>query len=371
LLARAEDPGRLFLEMSPFDLQCRAFETFEEMRAAETLRIGAEIIPDASSRFAQWLVEQLIARGSTEAVSKAFEDLLRSPRRNPETFIWAARQFFGGKYAALTPELPPVHVLREMVDFMKESQNQVDHGVPNASTLRGQIIKFRNLLAEDHFGILRHAILPLEADEAREAVRLFESHAAFPDHYVMSLLTAAREARPDLDEAERAKAADRLDDSVLFVTAESLAARRRELQRLRSVEIPKNSRDIGEAAAHGDLSENAEYEAARHRQRILFDRAGELQRDIERAQPIRPGWVRTDCVWPGTRFQARNERTDEVVTYTILGAWDGRPEDNVLSYLTPAASQFLYKQVGDRVVVERPDSEPTEYEILEIENALA
>jgi len=82
-------------------------------------------------------------------------------------------------------------------------------------------------------------------------------------------------------------------------------------------------------------------------------------------------WVRTDCVWPGTRIEVRDAKTGEVETYSILGAWDSRPEEKVLSYLTPAAAQFLRKRVGDRVALQRPNAEPTEYEILKIENTLA
>lgn len=370
IITQADDPGRLILNLSAQEFQCWAVEALTAADPARATDVCARMLPDASSRLAQWLIERLIAHGEIAAISAAFQKALRSPSRNPELFLWTARQFFADKYAALSLDIAPHEVILAMADFIKDLQNQVERGVPNASTLRGIVVRLKNFLADDHYAILRHAITPLPVDEARAVCRAFESHAAFPDSYLASLRHAAQEVRPDIEETAEAISPADIDPSVLYVTVESLQKRQGELQHLRSVEIPKNSREIGEAASLGDLSENAEYEAARHRQRILFKRAEELQRDLERARRIDPSWIRTDCVWVATRFQARNVRTSEVVTYTILGAWDGRPEENVLSYLTPAAAQFLHKRVGERVVVQRPNTEPIEFEILQIENVL-
>jgi len=371
LLSQIDDPTSLILDLSALEFQYRAVETLTAVNPTDATHVCARILPVASPRFAQWLVERLIASGEIAAISSAFEQLLRSPGRNPETFLWAARQFFADKYAALSIEIAPHEVIRRLVEFLKETQNQIEHGVPNASTLRGIQMKMKNMLAEDHHEALRKAIAPLPIDEARAVCRLFESHAAFPDNYLASLRHAVQESRPDLEEAASATGPDTLDDSVLYVTKESFQRRQADLQHLRTVEIPKNSREIGEAAAMGDLTDNAEYEAAHHRQRILFKRAEELQSEIELARVIAPNWVRTDCVWVGTRIEVRNVQTAQIEAYTILGAWDSRPEENILSYLTPAAAQFLRRRVGERVVLQRPSGEPTEYEILKIENALA
>lgn len=370
LLDSADDPADVVLGLSAHDLQCRAVESLAKSDAHKTADLCARMLPDAPPRLANWLVDWLIGHGDTEATASALETILNSPKRNPETFLSAMRQYIEGKYAALPMEVMLHIIVRELVAFLKDLQNQIDHRVPNAATLRGVQVKLKNFIAEDKHHFLRTAIAPLSAADAREVCRLFESHAAFPDSYLNSLLHDIHIARPDLDEeAARIRAGD-IDDSVLYVSEESLRKRRAELQHLRSVEIPKNSKEIGEAASLGDLSENAEYEAARHRQRILFDRAGELQSDIEKARVIDPNWIRDNCVWVGTRFEARNETTGETETFTILGAWDSEPERKILSYKTPAAERFLRKTVGDRIKVDRPESEPVEYEILSIEKAM-
>lgn len=370
LLAQAENPAEVILAISHHDLQARALETIAASDRARANELAGRMLPHAPPRFAQWLLDWLVEHGDTSDAASALAQLLRSPDRNPDAFLWAARQFFAGKFAALSLEIEARDVIPELVRYIRDLQNRIDHRVANTPTLRGIQVKLKNLIAEHDFAILRHAILPLPVEDARALCKPFESHAAFPDAYLSSLRHAVHQARPDIEEGAQAAGADDIDDSVLYVTAESLRQRRRDLQHLRSIEIPKNSREIGEAASHGDLSENAEYEAARHRQVVLFRRAEELQTEIEKARPIDPNWVRTDCVWIGTRFEARNRQSGETETYTILGAWDSRPEDNVLSYLTPSAQQFLRKQVGQQVVIERPGTEPTEYEILRIESVL-
>jgi len=370
ILSKSDNSAQLILALTTFDFQCRAMKALTAINPARAAEVGAQMLPDAGPRFAQWLIDRLIALGEIAAVSRALDRLLRSPARNPEMFLWAARNYFADKYVALTLDVTPHEIISEMAEFVRDCQNQVDHGVPNTSTLRGIIVKMKNFLGEDRYTIVRRAVTPLTVAEARTLCKGFDSHAAFPELFVAALRHAVMEIHPDFDESAKAAAAD-LDEEVLYVTTESLQRKQGELQHLRSVEIPKNSHEIGEAASLGDLSENAEYEAAHHRQRILFKRAEELQKEIERARPIDPGWVRTDRVWPGTRFQARDVRTGEIVTYAILGAWDGRPEENVLSYLTPAAQKFLRRRVGEKVLAHRPNAEPVEYEILSIENALA
>ncbi|MCX7014854.1 MAG: transcription elongation factor GreA [Candidatus Sumerlaeota bacterium] len=156
-----------------------------------------------------------------------------------------------------------------------------------------------------------------------------------------------------------------------YVTAESLRRAREEYQQLKTVDIPANSRAIGDAAALGDLRENADYHAAKERQKMLFARVEELHDQIARARAIDPSTVSTDTIGPGTRVTARNEQTGAEERFTLLGMWDAAPEEHILYYNSPFASQFLGKRAGERFVVDMPSGEKVGYEALAIENALA
>ena len=368
LLKQAADAGAVIRSLSTADMQIRAQETLAAADAERARTSAAKMAPAATPRFAQWLIDWLIAQGQTDAAAIAVEQILGAPRRNPEVFLSVTRQYIEGEYAALAVEIEPHTIVREMAEYMKENQNEIDHGVPHAPTLRGIQMRMRNLLADNHFELLKQAVAPLTVADARNLLKVFESHSAFPDTFLPSLRQTIVAFRPELEGQSEAERAADIDPTVLYVTPDSLRKRRADLQHIRSVEIPKNSREIGEAAAMGDLSENAEYEAARHRQRMLFTRAEEIQNELEHVRLISPNWVRTDQVWIGTRLIVRDVATGQVEHYAILGAWDSRPEEGVYSYLTPAAAAFLRKRVGERVTVQR-DNQPVEYEIVGIEKA--
>jgi len=136
----------------------------------------------------------------------------------------------------------------------------------------------------------------------------------------------------------------------LYVTPESLAQRRAELDNLLSVEIPKNGRAIQEAAAMGDLSENFEYHAARARQEFLSARAATLQQELSRARPLDASKVDTSEVRVGTRVTLLSESGSRPAT--ILGPWDSNPEAGVYSYQSEFAQKLLGKKPGDSVEID-------------------
>jgi transcription elongation GreA/GreB family factor len=136
----------------------------------------------------------------------------------------------------------------------------------------------------------------------------------------------------------------------LYVTPESLADRRAELDHLLTVEIPKNGRAIQEAAAMGDLSENFEYHAARGRQEFLSARAATLQRDLSRARPLDPAKVDVSQVRVGTKFELVSG--GESRPASILGPWDSNPEAGVYSYQSEFAQKLLGRRPGESVEIE-------------------
>jgi transcription elongation factor GreA len=135
------------------------------------------------------------------------------------------------------------------------------------------------------------------------------------------------------------------------------------------VDIPENSKRIGEARAMGDLSENAEYDAAKEEQARLASRASELEHLLRYARVLKPEEVKTDRIGPGTRARIRYENGD-VEQYTLLGVWDANPEKHILSYKSPLGSQFLGKKKGDMLTIDLPSGEQRRGWIDNIENGL-
>jgi transcription elongation GreA/GreB family factor len=136
----------------------------------------------------------------------------------------------------------------------------------------------------------------------------------------------------------------------LYVTPESLEIRRLELDRLLTVDIPKNGKAIQEAAAMGDLRENFEYHSARARQEFLSARVATLRSELARARPLDPARVDASEVRVGTRVRlSSGERRREA---SILGPWDSKPEENVYSYESEFAQKLIGKRPGDAVEID-------------------
>ena len=140
---------------------------------------------------------------------------------------------------------------------------------------------------------------------------------------------------------------------------------KKELQRLKSVERPKNVKDIEEALAHGDLSENAEYHAAKERQGQLEAQMALLDDKIARAQVIDPSAQPGDQVFFGATVMLADVATDEEVTYTIVGEDEADAASGRISVTSPVARAMMGKRVEDEVTVRVPKG-TREFEILEI-----
>ena len=141
------------------------------------------------------------------------------------------------------------------------------------------------------------------------------------------------------------------DDS-LIVSQSSYDKNMADLDELNKEKIPANSQAIEAAREHGDLRENAEYHMAKDEQKILLARQSELQTDLMRAKPTDFTDAPADAVGIGSIVNLSNTDSGEYQKYTILGAWDSDPDENILSYLTPLGQKLLGKKVEDLVETE-------------------
>jgi transcription elongation factor GreA len=138
-----------------------------------------------------------------------------------------------------------------------------------------------------------------------------------------------------------------------------------ELERFMKVERPNNIKAIAEARAHGDLSENAEYHAAKERQSFIEGRIMDLQNKIALAHVIDPSTISQDKVAFGATVQILDVDSDEEKTYTLVGPDESDIKSGKISFTSPVGKSLIGKSVGDLVTIQAP-SKTLEYEILEI-----
>lgn len=129
---------------------------------------------------------------------------------------------------------------------------------------------------------------------------------------------------------------------------------REELRHLRDVERPRISKDIGAAIEMGDLSENAEYHAAKERQGMVEARIKELEDKISRAEVIDPAKLSGDRVAFGATVTVIEVDTDRELSYQIVGPDESDVEKNRISITSPIARALMGKEPGDEVTVRTP-----------------
>ncbi|MBI4612098.1 MAG: GreA/GreB family elongation factor [Planctomycetes bacterium] len=210
--------------------------------------------------------------------------------------------------------------------------------------------RVREYLSADGHRRLRHYLEQRSEDEVRRLASYLRRTEALDELY-HGLRVEFEKRLPETTRPEKRF----WQDEWLFSTQHGIEKRRTEFRHLMDVQIPENSRAIGEAASRGDLSENAEWSAAIEKQRELTNKSQAWREEIERARPLEEVDIPIDVVAPGTRVALRDLDSGEDVVWAVLGPWDVDVESGVLSYLSPVASGLLGKKVGEEATIVLPD----------------
>jgi transcription elongation factor GreA len=149
------------------------------------------------------------------------------------------------------------------------------------------------------------------------------------------------------------------------MTAPGLVRLEEELRQLKSVERPAVIRAIAEARSHGDLSENAEYHAARERQSFIEGRVLELEEIISSAEVIDPASLSGENVKFGAKIRLVDEETEKESSYQLVGVHEADIKQGLLSISSPLAKALIGKKPGDTVSVPAPGGDRS-YEILSV-----
>ena len=151
----------------------------------------------------------------------------------------------------------------------------------------------------------------------------------------------------------------------LPMTRKGFEQLRDELDRLKREERPKIIAEIAEARAHGDLSENAEYAAAKEKQGFIEGRIREIETKMANAQIIETGNTSTDKVVFGVTVALLDVNSEEKKKYTLVGQDEANLKDGKISVQSPVGKALIGHRVGEVVKVVTP-AKTVEYEILEI-----
>jgi transcription elongation GreA/GreB family factor len=277
---------------------------------------------DDEPRILTSIINELEAAGQTDVRDRLIDEMLRYPRRHPRAFYWYVKRLNEDESMA---DKATYAVLFQILDALTNDE------------FSGVRARLKDLF--DKGGLAVRIVMNQNNEEqARRLVETLDRYGAVEEYRRDIVKAAAIMKYPTLREPQA---------EPVYATAESLDRKRGELQHLKNVEIPANSKALQAAREMGDLRENFEYKAARSRAEFLSARVGELASEISRVRVLDPQQIDTGTVRVGTKLQLSNGDVRRDVS--ILGPWESDPEHGVYSNESDVAKKLMGHAAGDVV----------------------
>jgi transcription elongation GreA/GreB family factor len=322
------------MEQVPAAKHRRALESFKAANPVKWVEIVRGNLNNVYAKLCREFAQMLIREGKIEQLKETLARLISQHMAGTELLLWLAKDRSDVFADILGPE-----VFRAMLTAMERDQ----FNEKRSSRLRDFILADQELLTE--------LIESADLEVVKDLTRALQLSPCFDDERdrrsLLGRILKSYPAMQALISGEQTR-----QDNSLIVSWESLERRKNEYQELVHKKIPANSREIAIARGYGDLSENHEYKAAKEMQKLLMRRKAELESQLAHARGSDFADVRTDSVNVGTVVHVTDLTTNHPETFTILGAWDGAPDQGIIGYLSPVAQALMGHKAGEEVGLE-------------------
>jgi transcription elongation GreA/GreB family factor len=293
-----------------------------------------DLVVNGSSRIVGEAARLLQEKGHTEALRVGLDRAIRDHSISSAALVWLSdKRERKGEFS----DLIHPRILSAMLGAMDRDQ-----------FMESRDRKLHDLLLNDKELIL-DLIAEASPEELREVMRKLLLSPIFEELNKRSLLGRIVRVYPEMQALITGDTGAEKQES-LTVSWASFQRRKEEFDDLVNKQIPQNKQEIATAREHGDLRENFEYKAAKDQQRVLWRRKAEAERDLSLARGTDFANPDTSAVNIGTDVTVK-ESDGKSVTYSILGAWDGDPSRNIISYQAGIAQALIGHKVGEQVEV--------------------
>ena len=333
-------------------------EIIDELRQhhpEEWPELHIELLLQADDGPREILLELLEEGGRQGEIDGLAEEVRRVPMNAPMFFLWLVRCAANGGHPHV-PSLEGVtaaELFRQSISLLDRLSLQLENSRDTAIEIR--VKRYRHHLSGKPLPLLKKVLESSGVRAARNIYLAVNASRGFSAGAQQRVLAAVLRAHPNVlavGKAPSTKAT--LDENVIYSTDHGLQIKRAELEEIRNEKLPAIFKAIGDAAALGDLSENAEFTSAIEERENLNRRAMELQSQLDRAQRIDPAEANLEAANLGTQLHLTNRETGEQTVYALLGPWDGGPEEGVISYLSPIGKAVWQRKPGDEFDADLP-----------------
>lgn len=363
MLREAEDPVALISAIEDARLWSLALRAVEQVFPDAWPGMYARLVLFAPAGQCDWLGKRVEAAGRGELLPPIVEQILADPGRHTDAMMWL------WKTPALKTPLP-IPPRREMLNMILGlvGPARASDGKATDQTINEMRAKIRaGLSAKDYAGY-RESILGLDLALAQTVRRQIERAEGLGPRVQDDMLNILRAHYPKLYVKARVEIWD--DESVLYFTEAGLKVREAELNEIVNVKMRENAKAIGEAASHGDLSENSEYKFALEERDLLRARMGQLNMELSMARVLEAHQVPSDVVSIGQRVTLRPTAGGEPLVIGIMGSNDGDTARHIYSYKTPLARLMLGRRVGEVLTLALDGASPADFTIEKIESTI-
>ena len=307
-------------------------------------RVAFDLLKNSSGKLTAECINFLLDHDKMKEIAKTFDRWLVEQNLKAPVLTWILKNRNSKKYAPMLEGLMTPRLLSAIffaIDY---------EALQNTSTRR---IPLADLVSDDQT-LISDLLEKASTETGHDLAQTLILNQGFEDLSKKSLLARFIKLYPSIQSIVGGEptTSDSSESDELVVSEKSLDERKKEYEVLITDKIPRNKEEIAEARAHGDLRENAEYKMARQEQDILLARKNELETEINKARVTDFTDATTNMVSIGSVVDLEQASNKQSVSYSILGAWDGDPDKQVLSYQTPLARALLGKNKGEQVAVE-------------------
>ena len=313
----------------------RAFDLLRNRDIGATKSGSAKLVAESIS----YLCDQELAA----EVGQRFAQWLESRELRAPVIIWIIKNRESKKYADIVGRLINPTLLAAILGSV--DTEALESNSTARIPLANELVKDKELIAD----ILAPANGPkVDGETIYDLTRTMLSSQGFDQMTKKSLIARLAKIDPNVQRLAQSKPTDNeAEEKELFVSKHSKEEKDRELLDIIQNKLPAVKEAIQVAKEHGDLRENSEYKMARQDHDTLSARRAELEGLLKKARVTDFSEARADAISIGSTVTLLRGADQVEVTYDILGVWDGKPEENILSYISPLAKQFLNQKLGE------------------------
>ncbi len=339
-------------------------------------KILQKMLFDPSIKAHRMIINELQKTNNEETLADFTEAIFIKNRENPEVFLWLARQVLTEKTKISWIKRKDQDIFLFVVRILPSLANIEKQGNKLKKQAMEIVVGNFNTITID--SLLQHELLvtiiqQVRPDMLRRIISLFREIPYIAKAHKENFEAMVAQVRPDYQKEDSEEKEARLltflpKDGEVLISEEAYKKRKEYIDQLVNVEMPANSRDIGEAQERGDLRENSEYKAALERQSQLRNEIETLSSEMKKAKIISKDDIQTDVITIGTKVFMDCDDGKKIY-YSILGPWDVDTDKNIISYESKLARSLLGKKKSDEIKIFF-DKEKT-YQIADIVSAFA